>query len=151
PDSGLLPHGASLLPVQRASARPSSGPTPHVQTSHLAVGQVVPLSDGRLSFALVGSTAVRIAITSSNGLQTIAKLGPSVEDYAISPEMQRIAWVQQGGRHADSLEVADLGARPFTRTIGPGSHPVWAPDSRGILFLRGTALALWSARAGCIR
>jgi anti-sigma factor RsiW len=31
-------------------------------------------------------------------------------------------------------------------TIGPGSHPVWAPDGRSILFLQGTALALWSAR-----
>jgi hypothetical protein len=28
---------------------------------------------------------------------------------------------------------------------------VWAPDSRGILFLQGTALALWSARDGSIR
>jgi hypothetical protein len=79
------------------------------------------------------------------------QLGPSVDDYAISPDMRRIAWVQQGGRHDDRLEVADLGARPITQTIGLGGHPVWAPDSRSILFLQGTALALWSARDGSIR
>jgi hypothetical protein len=74
------------------------------------------------------------------------QLGPSVHDYAVSPDMQRIAWVQQGGRQAGRLEIANLGARPITQPIGPGSHPVWAPDGRSILFLQGTALALWSAR-----
>jgi hypothetical protein len=151
PDSGLLQYGAlSLL------GRLSSGPTPHVQTPHLAVGSVFPLSDGRLSFAVVVSATVSVAITSSHGLQTVAHLGASVRDYAISPDGHAIAWVQQDGRYAGRLEVADLGARP--QTIGLGSYPVWAPDSRSILFLQGTArgnshpaLALWSARNGSIR
>jgi hypothetical protein len=73
------------------------------------------------------------------------------DDYAVSPDMQRIAWVQQGGRQAGRLEIANLGARPVTPTIGLGPHPVWAPDGRSILFLQGTALALWSARDGSIR
>jgi hypothetical protein len=102
-------------------------------------------------FSLVGSTAVRLAITSANGLRTVARLGPSVDDYAVSPDLQHIAWVQPGGRHAGTLEVDDLGATPITQTIGLGSQPVWAPDSRSILFLQGTTLALWSARDGSIR
>jgi Putative zinc-finger len=145
-DSGLLLNGAAHLLGQV-----SSGPTPHGQTSRLGVGQVFPLSDVRLSFSLVGSRAVRIDITSSNGLQTVAQLRSSINDYAISPDMQRIAWVQQGGRQAGRLEIAHLGAKPFTQPIGLGRHPVWAPDGHSILFLQGTALALWSARDGSVR
>jgi hypothetical protein len=145
-DSGLLLNGAARLLGQV-----SSGPTPHGQTSHLTVGQVFPLSDWRLSFSRVGSRAVRITITPSNGPQMVAHLTSSINDYAISPDMQRIAWVQQGGRQAGWLKVTDLGARPNTQTIGPGSHPVWARDGRSILFLQGTALALWPARDGRIR
>jgi hypothetical protein len=148
PDGSLRLYGA-----WRLAGQPGSGPTPHAQTSHPALGQVFPLSDGRLAFSLVDSTGVLIAITSSNGLQRVAQpqLGPSVDDYAIAPDMQRIAWVQQSGRHAGRLEVADLGARQIPQTIGSGSHPVWAPDGRSILFLQGTALALWSARDGSVR
>ncbi|HKO25270.1 MAG TPA: anti-sigma factor, partial [Chloroflexota bacterium] len=67
-DSGPLLNGAARLLGQV-----SSGPTPHGQTSHLGVGQVL------------------------------------------------------------------------------GRHPVWAPDGRSILFLQGTALALWSARDSSVR
>ncbi|HEY0790632.1 MAG TPA: hypothetical protein VGD78_06165 [Chthoniobacterales bacterium] len=59
-----------------------------------------------------------------------------------SPDGKRVAFnVRVGGTF--QVAVLELGSGPARVVIGAGENPVWGPDSRHLLFARGTGLYLF--------
>jgi dipeptidyl aminopeptidase/acylaminoacyl peptidase len=132
---------------------PDSGDLPKPRTVELYAARCGSL----LLIALLGLQA-----QAPPADQLIEQLSRTVvyKDIAISPDGQRLAWVQStAGARGGSLHLYDTGrGRDATIAITGATHerddngPAWSPDSRRVAFISNSgadrAPQLWLAQAG---
>ena len=154
-DSGIFGLDTAAPAPRQLFALPDIQPLARVG-AHRYVKQVYPATRGRLFFAVVNGASASIAMTTTWSYTTVKHIGQPTLDYAMSPDLRRLAWTTRPRRDFfGALQIADLNGGAAPRTIAAlGSRPVWSPDGQHALFLTKASadarpeLTLWSATPG---
>lgn len=147
PDAGVFTLDPSMQQTHVLTI--TSPEPPDSGRYHVYVSRISPTTNaGRIYFTTVRTDkqqALTITALTEHGTVELTKTGLDPDDdYVVSPNLRRIAWVEPGN---GALEEANLQGTPITHTIDTGAlYPVWSPDGKNLLYLkhRPGGIMLWS-------